>query len=163
MSGMSVLAIDPGTEQSAYVVFDGERVEEGCILSNEMLLSSLECRSVRGLPWDQHLAIEMVASYGMPVGREVFETVFWTGRFCESWDSQGHWDRIYRQDVKLHLCQSPRAKDANIRQALIDRFGPGKDKAIGRKASPGPLYGLKSHMWAALAVAVTWWDLHRDK
>jgi len=51
-----------------------------------------------------------------------------------------------------------RAKDANIRQALIDRYGPGKDKAIGQKKTPGPLYGFKSHEWAALAVAVTWMD-----
>ena len=65
---------------------------------------------------------------------------------------------IYRKDVKLHLCGSPRAKDSNIRQALIDRFGPGKEKAIGLKKTPGPLYGVKSHVWAALAVAVTHLD-----
>jgi hypothetical protein len=42
-----------------------------------------------------------------------------------------------------------RAKDANIRQALIDKIGP-----QGTKAQPGPTYGIKSHSWAALAVAV---------
>ena len=46
-------------------------------------------------------------------------------------------------------------RDANIRQALIDRYGPGKDRAIGRKLSPGPLYGLSGDCWSALAVAVT--------
>ena len=30
-----------------------------------------------------------------------------------------------------------------------------KDAAIGKKATPGPLYGVKSHAWAALAVAIT--------
>lgn len=65
--------------------------------------------------------------------------------------------RIFRRDIKLHLCNSVRAKDANIRQALIDRYG-GKEKAIGKKKSPGPLYGIKSHMWAALALAVTYHD-----
>jgi hypothetical protein len=56
---------------------------------------------------------------------------------------------VYRRDVKLHLCHSPRAKDANVRQALIDRLGP-----QGTKKNPGPTYGMKSHLWAALAVGV---------
>jgi hypothetical protein len=47
-----------------------------------------------------------------------------------------------------------KAKDANIRQALIDIYG-GNDKAIGNKKTPGPLYGIKGDLWAALAVAVT--------
>ncbi len=70
---------------------------------------------------------------------------------------------LKRFDVKLHLCGNARAKDTNIRQALIDRFGgiEGKSKAVGTKKAPGPLYGCKSHMWAALAVAVTWWDTHQ--
>jgi hypothetical protein len=41
-----------------------------------------------------------------------------------------------------------RAKDANIRQALIDKLG-----AVGTKKAPGPLYGISGHLWAALAVA----------
>jgi hypothetical protein len=36
---------------------------------------------------------------------------------------------------------------------MIDRFGPGKEKAIGRKATPGPLYGVKKDIWSALAIA----------
>jgi hypothetical protein len=56
---------------------------------------------------------------------------------------------IYRKDIKLFLCGTMRAKDANIRQALIDKIGP-----QGTKAQPGPTYGIKSHSWAALAVAV---------
>ncbi len=152
---MNVLAIDPGTEQSAYVVYDGAVLEYG-ILDNEDF-----AREVR--EWTNylnHMAIEMVACYGMPVGAEVFETCVWIGKFESAW---GDCDisRVYRKDVKLHLCGQPRAKDANIRQALIDKFGPGKERAIGRKATPGPLYGIKSHEWAALAVAVTWWETMR--
>jgi len=55
--------------------------------------------------------------------------------------------------VKLHLCGSARAKDTNIRQALIDRYGG--SAAIGKKAAPGPLYGVSKDVWSALAVAVT--------
>jgi len=96
------------------------------------------------------LAIEMIASYGMAVGREVFETCVWIGRFQQVWRSPESVRLVYRRDVKLHLCGNPRAKDPNIRQALIDLLGP-----AGTKKQPGPTYGVKSHAWAALGVAVT--------
>ena len=149
-----VLAIDPGPSESAYVLFNGSIPYEGHVMPNEELRRYV--RAV-GLPAD--VAIEGIACYGMPVGKETFDTCIWIGRFIEA--HGGTHSIIYRPEVKQHLCRSARAKDVNVRQALIDRFGPGKDKAIGRKASPGPLYGIKSHCWSALAVAVTWWDTKR--
>ena len=104
------------------------------------------------------MAIEMVASYGMPVGATVFETVFWIGRFCEAW--KGAFHRIFRKDVKMHLCNNMRAKDSNLAQALRDRFG---EKPT--KLKPNPVYGefkLKRDEWQAFAVAVTWMDLNYD-
>ena len=101
----------------------------------------------------------MVASYGMPVGAEVFETVFWIGRFYERHENEGgRVARVFRKDVKMHLCGQTKAKDSNIRQALIDRYGPGKEKAIGLKKTPGPLYGIKGDEWQALALACYWLD-----
>ncbi|WP_274347012.1 hypothetical protein [Xanthomonas campestris] len=96
------------------------------------------------------LAIEMIASYGMPVGREVFETCVWVGRYQQAWRSPEAVQLVYRRDVKLHLCGNAKAKDANIRQALLDLIGP-----QGTKRAPGPTYGVKSHAWAALGVAAT--------
>ena len=91
----------------------------------------------------------------MPVGREVFDTVLWIGRFLEAWDRRGgRHVLVYRKDVKLFHCESVRATDANIRAAIIDRFGPGKSKAIGTKAAKCPLYGIKGDEWSALAVAL---------
>lgn len=159
MSRETVLAIDPGPEQSAVVEYDGERVLPWGIIENFAIPNDL-----RHLHDSDVLAIEMIASYGMPVGASVFNTCVWIGRFVEAW--QGDTDLIYRKDVKLHLCQTPRAKDANIRQALIDRFpatGGGKVPQIGTKAKPGPLYGMRSHLWAALAVAVYWWDTNCEQ
>lgn len=100
------------------------------------------------------LAIEMVASYGMAVGKDVFETCVWIGRFVQAYPGRTHW--VYRKDVKMALCGSMRARDSNIRQALTDRYGPGREKAVGRKKAPGPLYGIRTHLWSALAVGVTW-------
>ncbi len=140
---MIVLAIDPGTTQSAYVLFDGRRVLNGAIVENSQLATL-----IRGGMVGKHdlIACEMVASYGMAVGREVFETCVWIGRFLEVATKPTR--MVYRKDVKMHLCQSMRAKDGNIRQALLDKYG-----AVGTKKNPGPLYGIKSHLWAALAVA----------
>lgn len=145
---MSLLAIDPGTTHSGFVVLGGigpRPLNSGVYENGEMLALLKENRNP--------VAIEMIASYGMAVGKEVFETCVWIGRFVQVAGP----DRVrlvYRKDVKMHLCGTPRAKDANIRQALIDRYG-GKAEAIGNVKKPGPLYGVKSHAWAALAVAVT--------
>ncbi|MCH8506465.1 MAG: hypothetical protein LAT50_19435 [Ectothiorhodospiraceae bacterium] len=150
-----MIAIDPGNERSAWVSMRAGEVVEAGICDNRALLKMLPLLvSLHSKP----LAIEMIASYGMPVGKEVFDTCVWIGRFMEA---AGSADLVYRKDVKMHLCGSMRAKDANIRQALIDRFGPGKEKAIGKKATPGPLYGFKADMWQALAVAVTYDDQQR--
>ena len=149
-----VIAIDPGPEQSAWVRYDPKalRITDKGIEANHDLRDHLQFNG-RG---DDTLAVEMVQSFGMPVGAEVFETVLWTGRFVEAWG--GPWAKVYRKDVKLHLCGSFRAKDPNIRRALLDRFpatGGGKTPQVGTKAQPGPLYGVKSHLWSALAVAIT--------
>lgn len=145
---MKVLAIDPGNEASAWcVLVDGKPFESGKDL-NEVVRRKL--REWRKEGW--LLAVEMIASYGMPVGREVFDTCVWIGRFVEAWGADHV--LVYRKDVKLFHCSSTRATDANIRAALIDRFGPGKDKAVGTKKAPGPLYGFKGDEWSALAVAL---------
>jgi len=146
---MRVLAIDPGPTESAYVLLNDEGVpSQWEKVPNDDLRALLSPS-----PWAQLLAVEMVASYGMPVGAEVFQTVLWIGRFIERWG--GPYKLVYRKDVTMHLCNNRAAKDANVRAALIDRYGPGKDVSIGKKANPGPLYGLTGDCWSALAVAVT--------
>lgn len=146
-----ILAIDPGTKESGWCLLDGGSVVEAGVCPNPEMLHLLREHSA------DMLAVEMIASYGMAVGREVFETCVWIGRFWQAWEHR--WREfpdpppirlVYRKDVKMHLCGTPRAKDANIRQALIDKLG-----APGTKANKGPTYGVKSHAWAALGVAVT--------
>jgi len=156
-----VLAIDPGTRESGVVVYSRRRVTMSAIMDNEELLVALrgphELHS--HLSEGSHLAIEMIASYGMPVGADVFQTCVWIGRFIEGW-SLPH-TLVFRKDVKMCLCGTMKAKDANIRQALIDRFEPtggGKTPQIGTKKQKGPLFGVKAHAWAALAVAVTFME-----
>lgn len=147
-----ILAIDPGTTESAYVLLD-ERLHpvKADILSNENMLDEIEYMAQEA----NKFAIEMIASYGMPVGAETFETVFWIGRFWQTALDSGFnmLEKVGRKEVKLNLCNSTRAKDANVWQALVDRFGN-----PGTKKNPGTLFGIKSHMRSAFAVGVTYAD-----
>ncbi|MGH3262767.1 MAG: hypothetical protein ACRDNS_12285, partial [Trebonia sp.] len=154
----------PGPEQSAALIYDTDAgMPVWWVKADNDEVRNVVSSHAR-LGAGAALAVENIASYGMPVGAETFGTCIWIGRFIERWRiaavhiaPPARLDPIlvYRREVKLHLCGSARAKDPNVRQALIDRFGPGKDRAIGLKASPGPLYGLSGDGWAALGVAVT--------
>jgi hypothetical protein len=144
-----ILAIDPGTTHSAFVWYDAGRIISFGYVENARLATMLRQLEAH----DAVVVIEMVQSFGMPVGREVFEMVVWIGRFMEA---ARHLpvDRITRTAVKTHLCHSVRAKDSNIRQALIDKLGQ-----PGKKTSPGPTFGITGDEWAALAVAVTYHEM----
>jgi hypothetical protein len=140
----TIFAIDPGPIESGYVVMRGGVISEHGIIPNPAL---------KILLWDFQfqpciVAIEMIACYGMAVGAEVFETCLWIGEF-RGYMRPRPTTLCYRKDIKLHLCGTTTAKDANVRQALIDRLGP-----PGTKKNPGPTYGIKGHVWSALAVAV---------
>jgi hypothetical protein len=153
-----ILAIDPGNIQSAYVVLDKnlkpmrfDKIEND--LLNQVIHEELYNNKI------EHFAVEMVAHYGlgMPAGKEVFDTCVWIGRFWENADRflKTKKQLIYRKEEKINLCGSMKAKDANIRQALIDRFG-----VVGTKRSPGWFYGVSKDVWSAVAVGVTYADLY---
>lgn len=167
----SIIAIDPGPVQSAVLWLSGGEPtgrSEGSVLmqriwNNHDALEILNSPMINETNPDV-ISIEMVGSYGMPVGAEVFDTCYWVGRFAQlahRWSVPVQ--LVYRKDVKIHLCNSMRAKDSNIRQALIDRYGPGKEKAIGNKYDRGPCYGIKKDIWSALAVAVYTFDTLTDE
>ena len=148
-----ILAIDPGNRKSAYVVMDKDlRPLEFKKAENDELLARIpQLLDRRG---DLSLAIEMVASYGMPVGASVFET-------CDILPRKA---LVYRMDEKLTLCRDSRAKDANIRQALIDRFAPNTPNGgKGTKKAPGWFYGFSADVWQAYAVGVTYHEKEESK
>lgn len=156
---MKILAIDPGNTESAYVLMDEDYkpLEFGKLKNSDMrqyLKSAMRYEEFKD-DYYTRVALEMIASYGMAVGSTVFDTCVWIGRYTEIADRGGEHDYnyVYRKDVKMNLCGQTKAKDANIRQALIDRFG-----VVGTKRSPGFFYGFKSDVWSAYAVGVTYLD-----
>lgn len=153
-----IFAVDPGTEKTAWVVMlrDGTIAEHG-ITPNHQMFDVLD--RALNVHCVTHMAIEMIASMGMAVGQSVFETAVWIGQMVRHWTYRGDttYELVYRADEKLHLCGSPRAKDANIRQAIIDAYSVDADggarEAVGNKRNPGPLYGVSKDVWSAIAVA----------
>lgn len=148
---MYILAIDPGNIESAYVIMESETYVpvDFAKTKNEELLEKLRQTFYCTV-------IEMVACYGMAVGKEVFDTCVWIGRFDEAMGSASI--LMVRKEVKMNLCGTNKAKDGNIIQALKDRFG---DK--GTKANPGFFYGFKADCWQAYALGVTYIDKLKEE
>lgn len=164
-----ILAIDPGNIESG-VVLIRERDLKPLVaekINNENLLYNIDLSVYERVPGEEcidHVAIEMIGSYGMAVGQTVFETCVWIGRIIQTVkkvDEDIKIQFIYRKDEKINLCNSMKAKDSNIIQALIDRFAPNTpNKGKGTKKEPGWFYGFKKDIWQAYAVGVTYYDMY---
>jgi hypothetical protein len=155
----TIMAIDPGPVKSAWVIYTvpSKKVCRFGWSDNQFVADILDNYEDMVV---NHLAIEHIGHYGtgMPAGRSVFDTCYWIGEFRRCWRPYP-FTMLLRPTIKAHLCGSAKAKDGNVRQALIDRFpatGGGKTPQIGTTKKPGPLYGVSKHIWSALAVAVAW-------
>ena len=155
---MNVLAIDPGNILSGWCVLDDETLKPLNFdkTENHSLLEFLS--SPEGMTPPDVVVIERVASYGMAVGKEVFQTCEWIGRFAQRAEDLGiPVEYLYRRQEKLHICGDSKAKDSNIRQALIDRFAEHDLKnGKGTKQNPDWFYGFRSDIWSAYAIGLTW-------
>jgi len=168
---MKIFGLDPGTTESGWCIYDTERKEvlEYSKDDNYELADMLIDEITSDPNIVDAFVYEMVACYGMAVGKTVFETVLWLGRFLNIVESENIKNlqiyRLYRKDVKIALCGSMKAKDGNIRQAIIDRFpatGGGKTPQIGTKSNQGPLFGISGDMWAALGLCLAYEDMMKS-
>ena len=161
---MKIFAIDPGNINSAYCVMthDYELLDFAKVPNSECMSKMMDwLHSPK--PVDR-VIVERVAGMGMAVGSEVFETCEWVGRFSQQAERFAKVEYIYRRDEKLYICGEMRAKDANIRAALIERFAKfDKKNGKGTKKNPDVFYGVSADCWAAIAVAVTWLDMQKEK
>lgn len=153
-----ILAIDPGNTHSGYALIDRHcRPLDAGKPANETLL-----RLLPELVHDARPVIELIGHYGtgMPAGRTVFDTCIWIGRFVQVLDPLPV-PLILRATVKSHLCGSARANDANVVQALVDRFAYGRpNRGKGTKKDPGFFHGFHHDLWQAYALAVHYADTH---
>lgn len=155
-----ILAIDTGTTESGYVIMTEPGENELEIfqfgkINNEELLKIIKTESYDVMVYEQFQC------FGMAVGESTIESITWNGRFIQAAQDKGvDVMHVYRKEEKLTLCKSLKAKDANIKQALIDMYAK-KDKKRGKgtKKEPDVFFGVSKDVWSAIAVGVTWSQL----
>jgi Holliday junction resolvasome RuvABC endonuclease subunit len=145
------LGIDPGSEQTAYAyINDDYEVIEADKLDNNKFFDYL-----RNFPWENpEIAVESIQSYGMAVGKTIFETCYVIGRIIEICEQKNYIYRLYpRPEYARAVCGTMKANDTVVRRAIINRFGG------DRKGEPLHLLKGNSDKRSAFAVAV----YHLDK
>lgn len=160
MSYPEIIALDPGTINTAIVIYNhkaGLPVWYFQEMPNDDVLKFLEIqRRTRyqnsGAGW---VACEQFKSYGGPVGEESIQTIRWSGRFEQQAIGLGYgFAYLPRQmTVSKHLCHTNMSKDKHIRAVLMRRFSPSQLVAVSNQKR------ISCHGWSALAVAVTFADL----
>lgn len=151
---MRILAIDPGNIQSGVAIIQMPNFKPLWFgkLQNEDVY-----KVVKRYDFDE-VVIEMVQNLGMAVGKDVFETCVWIGRFKEQLKDYKI-SFVYRKEEKMYLCGSMKAKDTNIKQALINRYAKHDFKTgKGVKKNPDTFYGVAKDVWQAIAVGVTHYE-----
>lgn len=157
-TGRRWLALDPGPLRTGWVIYcpHSERVLAAGWEENERVLERLDAMGIYDL-----VVMEAFAAQGMALGSSSLETLRWEGRYIER--ARCRLERITRREIKVVVCGSARAKDQNIRAALVDLYAPGcEGRPRGTKGKPTPLTplysstGASAHTFAALAVAHAW-------
>lgn len=176
---MILLSCDPGPEISAWA-----KLRDGVPFTWDMERNDRFIDYLRDNQFNDcdHLAIEIMQGYGMPIGNDVLITQLWAGRIIQAW-YPSEYTGLTRTEVKGHLCRIGSGNDSTVRTALIERYG-GESVAIGgrkcrvckgkgKKKSEtchicrgegietpqGPLYGITGDdIWSACSIGKTWWD-----
>ena len=154
---MKILAIDPGPDACGLVVYctDERRVlVADKAKPTDDAVKLVSAMAVQGSA--QLVACERVQSYGIS-GGSLLRTAEVYGRVLERAAFGGLQFRgLYRREVlrELDLLGARGNRDAAVRQRMIEMHGGTKRAACGLKSAPGPLYGVSSHAWQALGLAV---------
>lgn len=172
---LTMLAIDPGTTQSAYAMVRGDysiisaaKVENDDVLRlvqigdyDEMVIECMEARHVQN---------------GV-IGAETYDTCYWIGRYMQAAIDRGKpVNRVYRADERKRLIPTKKNKmqphpasvgktaDAQIRATLIRRFAKHDFKnGKGKATCKDTFYGFARDMWSAYAVGVVHLDKAREE
>lgn len=174
---MKIMAIDPGTTESAYVILDDQyQILSADKVGNDVILSI-----IADAPGLDAVIIEDIeprysstdrSAAGAVMGQSTIETIKAFGRF--SWQAALRGlmvGSIFRRDERSCLIPTkrnglpplpetaPKHADGQIRASLIRRFARhDQERGRGTKANPDTFYGFCGDMWQAMAVGVTWLD-----
>lgn len=150
---MIILGVDPGPEKSAYIEWDhiNKKIYNIGIVNNKDFISN--CIRYNQFKHNLFLAIEVPKIFGNKVWQQVIDTAFIAGQIVGKINFP--FKKVAPNEWKLHITGKRGANDQLVKQALMARFGP-----KGTKKNPGKLYGLKTHLWDTLGIAVYVGDTH---
>ncbi len=174
---MKIMAIDPGTTESAYVIMDDQyQIFSADKVGNDVVLSI-----IADAPGLDAVIIEDIeprysstdrSAAGAVMGQSTIETIKAFGRF--SWQAALRGlmvGSVFRRDERSCLIPTkrnglpplpetaPKHADGQIRVSLVRRFARhDKERGRGTMANPDTFYGFHGDMWQAMAVGVTWLD-----
>lgn len=174
---MKIMAIDPGTTESAYVILDDQyQIISADKVGNDVILSI-----IADAPGLDAVIIEDIeprysstdrSAAGAVMGQSTIETIKAFGRFSWQASLRGLMvGSIFRRDERSCLIPTkrnglpplpetaPKHADGQIRASLIRRFARhDQERGRGTKANPDTFFGFHGDMWQAMAVGVTWLD-----
>jgi hypothetical protein len=163
-----VCAVDPGPQVLGYVCWDTAEqkllVKEN-ISSEEFIQKISDPTLVPG----EMLLVEQAVIYQKSAA-SIHDTIFYYGRLCRDWQIR-RGDNILlvpRLTIIGHILgpelrkacfgKKNMSRDSAVIAELTSRYG-GK----GTKAEPGFFFGVSSHMWNAIALAVYYQDCVEKK
>lgn len=180
----NILAIDPGTTQSAYA---GMREDYSLIaaadVDNDVVLNLIslggydvlviECMEARTFFNSKNDGKKRPPQ---KIGNETYETCYWIGRFMEAALRAGmDVQRVTRGEEKSRIIPTkknklpplpepvPKGTDPQIRAGLIQRFAKfDKRNGRGKAKEKDVFYGFAGDMWSAFAVGVVYLDREKD-
>ena len=157
---MVIVGIDPGPVTHGAVIYDSR---------NRRVLWADKAADWRSImdESESHNAERCVverpaAMGGLQVGKvgHMLDTAWEAGRVAAHFQIAGlpvH-EMTRRQVLRsLGVMSGTGSADSRVRAACIaDHQKPGGPPAVGRKATPGPLFGVSSHAWQALGAVLAW-------
>ena len=142
MKGHKVLAVDPGTTHSAFVILEVFQDAPSQILEHSKVDNELMLALIKDRDYDT-FAIEKIVSYGFKVGQTTFDTCEWSGRFIQAaTDRDKPVERLKRKSVVAHCTGLATNGDTAVRAAMVAIYGE--------------VPKLVKDQWSALAVATAW-------
>jgi len=153
------VAIDLGPAQSALALWclTHDHLKYHEYSDNDDIGAAISLAPFRPDGRPRIIVIEDFVAQGQPFSKIVRDSCVWLGRFMQlGFDMGLPVELASYATISKHLTGNPHSKDAQLRAVLNDRYG-GK----GTKKQPGGLYGVKDHLWNAVAVAA--WYVDRQK
>jgi hypothetical protein len=160
---MIILGIDPGPETHGAVLYDTEARR---VLWSKKAATRTELCYLAHSDAPDRVVIERPAAMGVigvGMAGHMLDTAWAAGRLAQTFRADAiDVHTMTRREVLRHLgvLSGKGSADSRVRAACIaDHETPGGPPAVGRKAAPGPLYGVTSHAWQALGLVLAWLEM----